>query len=83
MTAFLDVAYYCHSCKKSYTRHDKHKCPQKCLACFKYFPDGNKCKGKDVTIIVSNVIVFSMVTAVLKTILVTDRKKMMIQYVAL
>ena len=49
MTAFLDVAYYCHSCKKSYTRRDKHKCPQKCLACFKYFPDGNKCKGKDVT----------------------------------
>ena len=49
MTAFLDVAYYCHSCKKSYTRRDKHKCPQKCIACFKYFPDGNKCKGKDVT----------------------------------
>ena len=49
MTAFLDVAYYCHSCKKSYTRRDKHKCPQKCLACFKYFPDGNKCEGKDVT----------------------------------
>ena len=49
MTAFLDVAYYCHSCKKSYTRRDKHKCPQKCLACFKYFPDGHKCKGKDVT----------------------------------
>ena len=49
MTAFLDVAYYCHSCKKSYTRRDKHKCPQKCLSCFKYFPDGNKCEGKDVT----------------------------------
>ena len=49
MTAFLDVAYYCHSCKKSYTRRDKHKCPQKCLACFKYFSHGNKCKGKGVT----------------------------------
>ena len=49
MTAFLDVAYYCHSCKKSYTRRDKHKCPQKCLSCFKYFPDGNKCDGKNIT----------------------------------
>ncbi|XP_078374417.1 uncharacterized protein LOC144657958 [Oculina patagonica] len=49
MTAFLNVAYYCHSCKKAYTRRDKHKCPQKCLSCFKYFPDGNKCNGKDVT----------------------------------
>ena len=48
MTAFLDVAYYCHSCKKAYTRRDKHKCPQKCLSCFKYFPDGNKCDGKAV-----------------------------------
>ena len=48
MTAFLDVAYYCHSCKKAYTRRDKHKCPQKCLSCFEYFPDGNKCDGKAV-----------------------------------
>ena len=49
MTGFLNVSYYCHSCKKSYTRRDKHKCPQKCLSCFKYFPDGNKCDGKGVT----------------------------------
>ena len=49
MTAFLDVAYYCHSCKRAYTRRDKHKCPQKCLSCFKYFPDGNKCDGKNIT----------------------------------
>ena len=48
MTAFLDVAYYCHSCKKAYTRRDKHKCPQKSLSCFEYFPDGNKCDGKAV-----------------------------------
>ena len=48
MTGLLDVAYYCHSCKKAYTRRDKHKCPQICLSCFKYFPDGNKCNGKDV-----------------------------------
>ena len=48
MTGLLDVAYYCHSCKKAYTRRDKHKCHQKCLSCFKYFPDGNKCNGKDV-----------------------------------
>ena len=49
MTAFLDVSYYCHSCKKAYTRRDKHKCPQKCLSCFKYFPDGYKCDGKKIT----------------------------------
>ena len=48
MTGLLDVAYYCHSCKKAYTRRDKHKCPQKCLSCFKYFPDRDKCDGKDV-----------------------------------
>ena len=48
MTGLLDVAYYCHSCKKAYTKRDKHKCPQKCLSCFKYFPDGNKCDDKDI-----------------------------------
>ena len=35
MPAFLAKDYYCHTCKKGYTRHDKHKCPNKCLACFK------------------------------------------------
>ena len=49
MTAFSDVAYYCHSSKKAYTRRDKHKYPQKCLSCFKYFRNGNKCDGKDIT----------------------------------
>ena len=35
MPAFLAKGYYCHRCKKGYTRRDKHKCPDKCLACFK------------------------------------------------
>ena len=35
MPAFLSKKYYCHTCKKGYTRRDKHKCPDKCLACFK------------------------------------------------
>ena len=35
MPAFLSKDYYCHTCKKGYTRRDKHKCPNKCLACFK------------------------------------------------
>ena len=35
MPAFLAKDYYCHTCKKGYTRRDKHKCPNKCLACFK------------------------------------------------
>ena len=36
MPAFLCKAYYCHSCKKPYKERDLHKCPSKCLACFKY-----------------------------------------------
>ena len=35
MHAFLAKDYYCHTCKKGYTRRDKHKCPNKCLSCFK------------------------------------------------
>ena len=35
MPAFLAKDYYCHTCKKGYTRRDKHKCPDKCLAGFK------------------------------------------------
>ena len=35
MPAFLSKNYYCHTCKKGYTRRDKHKCPDKCLSCFK------------------------------------------------
>ena len=35
MPAFLSKKYYCHTCKKGYTRRDKHKCPDKRLACFK------------------------------------------------
>ena len=35
MPAFLGKDYYCHTCKKSYKCRDKHRCPLKCLACFK------------------------------------------------
>ena len=35
MPAFLAKKYYCHTCKKGCTRRDKHKCPDKCLSCFK------------------------------------------------
>ena len=35
MPAFLSKDYYCHTCKKGYTRRDKHKCPDKCLSCFR------------------------------------------------
>ena len=35
LTAFYDTPYYCHECKKAYTKRDKHKCPPKCLSCFK------------------------------------------------
>ena len=48
MTGFLCKSYYCHSCKKSYKKRDCHKCPDKCIACFKYFKDGNKCSGEEI-----------------------------------
>ena len=48
MPAFLCKDYYCHSCKKSYAHRDRHLCPSKCLACFKYFPDGIKCSGNEI-----------------------------------
>ena len=35
MPAFLGKGFYCHTCKKSYTQRDKHRCPLKCLSCFK------------------------------------------------
>ena len=35
MPAFLGKDYYCHTCKKSYKCRNKHKCPLKCLSCFK------------------------------------------------
>jgi hypothetical protein len=35
MPGLLCKAYYFHTCKKPYTTRDKHKCPTKCLACFK------------------------------------------------
>ena len=47
LTAFYDTPYYCHSCKKTYTKRDKHKCPSKCLSCFTYTKD-TKCEGKEI-----------------------------------
>ena len=47
LTAFYDTPYYCHECKKTYTKRDKHKCPSKCLSCFTYAKD-KKCEGKEI-----------------------------------
>ena len=47
LTAFYDTPYYCHECKKAYTKRDKHKCPSKCLSCFTYAKD-KKCDGKEI-----------------------------------
>ena len=47
LTAFYDMPYYCHKCKKAYTKRDKHKCPSKCLSCFTYAKD-IKCECKEI-----------------------------------
>ena len=47
LTAFYDSPYYCHECKKAYTKRDKYKCPSKCLSCFTYAKD-KKCDGKEI-----------------------------------
>ena len=47
LTAFYDTPYYCHECKKAYTKRDKHKCPSECLSCFTYTKD-TKCEGKEI-----------------------------------
>ena len=47
LTAFYDTPYYCHECKKVYTKRDKHKCPSKCLSCFTYAKE-RKCDGKEI-----------------------------------
>ena len=47
LTAFYDTPYYCHECKKAYTKRDKHKCPSKCLSCFTYMKD-TKCESKEI-----------------------------------
>ena len=47
LTAFYDSPYYCHECKKCYTKRDKHKCPSKCLSCFTY-NKATKCVGKEI-----------------------------------
>ena len=47
LTAFYDTPYYCHECKKAYTKRDKHKCQSKCLSCFTYSKE-RKCDGKEI-----------------------------------
>ena len=47
MTGFMDTPYYCHECKKAYTKRDKHKCLSKCLSCFTYNKN-TKCDGKTI-----------------------------------
>ena len=44
LNTFNDSPYYCHECKKAYSKRDKHKCPSKCLFCFTYAKD-TKCGG--------------------------------------
>ena len=46
MTAFYNTPYYCHECKKTYTKRDKHMCLSKCLSCFTYPKDNRKFFGK-------------------------------------
>ena len=46
MPGFLGKDYYCHTSKEPYVHRNKHKCPKKCLSCFKY--DSN-CKGSEIT----------------------------------
>ena len=46
MPGFLGKDYYCHTCKESYTHRDKHKCPKKCMSCFRYDSD---CRGPEIT----------------------------------
>ena len=48
LTAFYDSPYYCHECKKAYTKRDKHKCPSKCLSCFTYAKD-KRCEENEIT----------------------------------
>ena len=48
VTAFYDtLPYYCHECKKTYTKRDKHKCPSKCLSYFTYTKD-KKCDSNEI-----------------------------------
>ena len=47
LTAFYDTPYYCHECKKTYTKKGKHKCPSKCLSCVTYAKN-KKCDGKEI-----------------------------------
>ena len=46
MPGFLGKSYYCHTCKTSYKRRNCHKCPTKCLSCFKSDSD---CSGEEIT----------------------------------
>ena len=48
LTTFYDTPYYCHECKKAYTKRNKHKCPSECLSCFTYAKD-KKCEGNEIT----------------------------------
>ena len=46
MPGFLGKNYYCDTCKKSYMGRDRHRCPKKCLSCFKY---NGECEGSKIT----------------------------------
>ena len=44
LSAFYDAPNYCHECKKTYTKRDKHKCASKCLSCF----NNGLCEGHEI-----------------------------------
>ena len=48
LTASYETPYYCHECKKAYTKRDKHRCPSKCISCFTYAKD-KKSEGNEIT----------------------------------
>ena len=47
LSTFYNTPYYCHECKKAYTKRDKHKCPSMCLSCFTYAKD-KKYEGNEI-----------------------------------
>ena len=69
MTAFYNTPYYCHECKKTYTKRDK--CPSKCLPCFTFIKEKNV---KEMKLFVINKTENFLANNVLKIIYKIDQK---------
>ena len=52
LPGFLGEKYFCSTCNKPYCNRDKHRCPNNCLSCFKWFKDGKVCSMKEENLIV-------------------------------